>query len=165
MTGNSPSTDRPAQDVPLCGWCYVPRHSHDPSTISPHALFVVRAVEALRIANRESERGTPAAAQAADGSSSTRRGAGASRSWSATGSSGLASRRLKRAKSVSTWAAVRSQRGMATGKTSDSSKSLNEVGVSIGMVDRTPADCDKGWMGMHVWSMVDNICLNCGVMR
>jgi hypothetical protein len=59
---------------------------------------------------------------------------------------------------------------MATGRTSGSSKSSVVEDASIGTAEATPADCDKGWMGHHLWGYIgykndDMFCFNCGRKR
>ena len=111
---------------------------------------------------------TPSAARAGDSSSLTRRGAGASRSWSATGSSSLVCRRLRRKKYDYIWGRVTSQLGMDTGSRSDSSRSLSVVADTTGTAALTPADdCEFGWMGRHYWdrkpfAAPGYVCLTCG---
>lgn len=173
MTGNSPSTDRLAPDEQLCVWCKQPRESHTPSCPSPPAFLDEKVVVRSLVYKVVPVPGTPPPPLLGVGSSSTVRGGRASRSWSVTGSSGSVSRRLRRARSVAIWESVRSQRGMATGKTSDSSKSSIVEDDTIGPEDPTPAswpkaDCDKGWEGNHLWGYVTTegpgslFCFNCG---
>ncbi len=158
MTGHSPSTDRHAQDDQLCVWCKQPRKSHTPSCPSPPAFLDEKVVVHSLVYRVESVPGTLPPPLLGVGSSLTRRGAGASRSWSVTGSSGSVCRRLRRARSASIWEAVRSQRGMGTGKTSGSLKSYSGAARSTGVVPA--ADCDTG---NHVWARSDGplFCINC----
>lgn len=140
MTGNSPSTDRPAPVEQLCVWCKQPRESHTPSCPSPPAFLNERAVVHSLVYKVAQVQGTLPPPLLGVGNFSIRRGDGASRSWSATGSSSLVCRRLRRAKYAYIWGRVTSQLGMDTGRTSGSSKSSSEVGVTIGTAAPTPAE-------------------------
>jgi hypothetical protein len=184
MTGRSHSTDPLVLDGQLCPWCFGLLASHSPFEASRHALRLARAAQRWTDARAGAARETPAAAQADAGSSSTRRGAGASRSWSVTGSSGSVCRRLRRARSDSFWESVRSARGMGTGRTSGSSKSSTGEDVTTGTVEVTLVesaevqreegslnDCEFGWMGFHYWQDIPfapegtRKCLMCGRVK
>ena len=140
MTGRSHSTDPADQVAPLCRLCDVPRPSHTHWCPLRPASWTVSQAAHLDVYRVGAALETLLPPLPAVGSSSIRRGGVGSRSWSATGSSGSVCRRLRRGRSVSTWEAIRSQRGMATGRTSDSSRSSSAVDVSIGTAAPTLAE-------------------------
>jgi hypothetical protein len=142
MTGNSPSTGRPAQDEPRCFWCKKPLSSHAPYVGSLHACWIENLVALSATGLAAWEREIHPLVQVDAGSSSTTTGSTRSRGWSKTGSSGSVCRRLKRVRSVPIWTAVKSQRGTDTGRTSGSLKSWPEVESIIGQADRTHAECN-----------------------
>ena len=170
IDGDSLST---APLVPLlhtCAWCGKRQPFHDPSCGSHDASLNAKVAELLIAASLVSPHVIPAAAPAADGSSLTRRGAGGSRSWSVTGSSGSVCRRLRLVRSGSTSGRGTSAGGTATGRTSDSSRSSSVEDDIIGTA-RDVDDCQFGWMGTHYWdrppfgSADDVKCLMCGRTR
>jgi hypothetical protein len=167
MTGRSHSTDPAAQDDPLCEWCNVRQRFHSTSALSRHASLQ-ESREAIWNAYRAGQAlGTPAAARRDAGSSSTTTGSTRFRGTSGTASSSLVCRRLRRTRSVAIWTAVKSQRGMESGKTSASLKPSNEAVLTTGTAGLTGANCDRGWRGMHLWGFEvgiedDVFCINCG---
>lgn len=171
MTGNSPSTDRPAPGAQLCVWCKQPRESHTPSCPSPPVFLDEKVVVHSLVYKAGPEPETPAAALAAGSSSSIHCGAGASRSWSVTGSSGLVCRRLRQARSEGSLVPAILRRGTGIGSRSGSLKSYSAAASATGTVARTPAnDCWFGQKGMHFWvkdsEEPDYIyCSNCGRRR
>lgn len=140
IDGNSLSSGHRVQVRQLCESCNEPLIYPMHWCRSPHASSVEKVVAALPESSQEWARETLHQVLAEDGSSLTRRGARASRSWSATGSSGLVCRRIRRKKYDYIWGRIQSQLGMATGKTSDSLKSSTGEADIIGMAAPTPAE-------------------------
>jgi hypothetical protein len=152
MTGRSHSTDRPAREVPRCELCNALLEFHGPLCFGPPVSWTESPGAHSDASRVGAALETLLPPLPGDGSFLTRRGAGASRSWSVTASSGSVCRRLRRARSDSFWAAVRSQRGMATGRTSGSSKSYTGEDVTTGTAAATPADRMARSIYTHLFS-------------
>ena len=159
MTGRSPSTGRPAREVRLCESCREPLLSHVLSCPSHRVFSIENLAENLIAASLASVPETRVLLLPADGSSSTTRGARASRSWSVTGSSGSVCRRLRRAKSASTSRSGPSTAGTGTGRTSASSRSSSEADDITGTVEVTLVE--YGTPHVHVVD-VSGTCRTCG---
>jgi hypothetical protein len=140
MTEHSPSTGPADQDNQLCPWCNARLRFHSPYALSRHAFFQENRAEALIAASQELLPETRVVLLPADGSSYRTRGDSRSRTWSATGLSATASRRLKAGRSGSTCRAGRSTAGLASIRTSDSSKSSTVEVVITGQEGPTHAD-------------------------
>jgi hypothetical protein len=143
MTGRSHSTVPAAQDDPLCEWCHARQRFHSPSALSRHASLLANQAERLTASSPVSEPEIRRLARLADSSSLTRRGGGASRSWSVTGSSGSVCRRLRLGRSGSTSRRGTSASGMATGSRSASSKWWLGEGGTTGREVLTHVELDE----------------------
>lgn len=154
MSENSTSRGLAGAAHEPCAWCSQPRRSHGQSSPLHHA-FSTESQVALSLTELAAwERGIHPLVRVDVGSSSTRHGGAASRSWSATASSVSVCRRLKHAKFDATSGRAPSTRGTATSKTSGSSKSSSAADDTTGTVALTTAEeyGDHRVVSVNQWS-------------
>lgn len=133
MTDHSASNARHEAQHGKCQLCRKPLPFHDPFCLSLVASFREKAAQILTADSRELGHAIQTHQHRADGSSSTPRGATASRSWSKTGSSATACRRLRQKRYANTSPRPRSVDGTGSIKISGSSKSISAVAPTIGV--------------------------------